>query len=39
MENIYKNPDLNKSSSNKLDWQLIQNEMKKKWVQKFMKVG
>ena len=30
MENIYKNPDLNKSSSNKLDWQLIQNEMKKK---------
>ncbi len=30
MENIYKNPDLNKSSSNKLDWKLIQNEMKKK---------
>ena len=30
MENIYKNPDLNKSTSNKLDWQLIQNEMKKK---------
>ena len=30
MENIYKNSDLNKSSSNKLDWQLIQNEMKKK---------
>ena len=30
MKNIYKNPDLNKSSSNKLDWQLIQNEMKKK---------
>ena len=30
MENIYKNPDLNKSSSNKLDWQSIQNEMKKK---------
>ena len=30
MENIYKNPDLNKSSSNELDWQLIQNEMKKK---------
>ena len=30
MENIYKNSDLNKPSSNKLDWQLIQNEMKKK---------
>ena len=30
MENIYKNPNLNKSSSNKLDWQSIQNEMKKK---------
>ena len=30
MENSYKNPDLNKSISNKLDWQLIQNEMKKK---------
>ena len=30
IENIYKNSDLNKSSSNKLDWQLIQNEMKKK---------
>ena len=30
MENIYKNSNLNKSSSNKLDWQLIQNEMKKK---------
>ena len=30
MENIYKNKDLNKSKSNKLDWQLIQNEMKKK---------
>ena len=30
MKNIYKNSDLNKSKSNKLDWQLIQNEMKKK---------
>jgi len=30
MENIYKNSDLNKSKSNKLDWQLIQIEMKKK---------
>ena len=30
MENIYKNPNPNKSSSNKLDWQSIQNEMKKK---------
>ena len=30
MENSYKNPDLNKSIPNKLDWQLIQNEMKKK---------
>ena len=30
MENIYKSPNLNKSSPNKLDWQLIQNEMKKK---------
>ena len=30
MENIYKNSNLNKSSSNKLDWQLIQIEMKKK---------
>ncbi len=30
MKNIYKNPELNKSSSNKLDWQLIQNEMKEK---------
>ena len=30
MKNIYKNSDLNKPSSNKLDWQLIQNEMKKK---------
>ena len=30
MENSYKNPDLNKSTSDKLDWQLIQNEMKKK---------
>ena len=30
MENIYKNSNLNKSSSNKLDWQLIQKEMKKK---------
>ena len=39
MENIYKNQDLNKSKSNKLDWQLIQNEMKKKLGLKFMKVG
>ena len=30
IENIYKSSDLNKSSLNKLDWQLIQNEMKKK---------
>ena len=30
MENIYKNSDLNKPKSNKLDWLLIQNEMKKK---------
>ena len=30
MENIYKNSDLNKSKSNKLDWKLIQIEMKKK---------
>ena len=30
MENIYKNLDLNKSSSKKLDWLLIQHEMKKK---------
>ncbi len=30
IENSYKNPELNKSISNKLDWQLIQNEMKKK---------
>ncbi len=30
MENSYKNPDINKSISNKLDWQLIQNDMKKK---------
>ncbi len=30
IENIYKNSDLNKSKSNKLDWQLIQSEMKKK---------
>ena len=30
MENIYKNSNLNKPSSNKLDWQLIQIEMKKK---------
>ena len=30
MENIYKNLNLNKPSSNKLDWQLIQTEMKKK---------
>ena len=30
MENIFKNLDLNKSSSKKLDWLLIQHEMKKK---------
>ena len=30
IENIYKSSNLNKSSLNKLDWQLIQNEMKKK---------
>ena len=33
IENIYRNSDLNKSSSNKLDWQLIQNEMKKKFIE------
>ena len=30
MENIYKNQDLNKSKPNRLDWELVQNEMKKK---------
>ena len=30
MENTYKNRDLNKSKLNKLDWELVQNEMRKK---------
>ena len=30
IENIKKNPELKKIKSNKLDWQLIQNEMKGK---------
>ena len=30
MEKIYKNSELNKSKPNKLEWQLIQNEMKRK---------
>ena len=30
MENTYKNQDLNKSKLNKLDWELVQNDMRKK---------
>ena len=30
MENTYKNQDLNKSKLNKLDWALVQNDMRKK---------
>ena len=30
MENTYKNRDLNKSKLNKLDWELVQNEMRNK---------